>query len=132
MPWDAHAPADALSAFHRLHGQRYGFSDAARAVEIVNLRLRMVAAAEPYVPTPRAMVAGRGSAACYAERDVSLDGTFQPTRFYRRDALCPGDVIEGPAMITEYTSATALPPGCSAQVDGLTNLVITIGDEVQA
>jgi hypothetical protein len=29
-------------------------------------------------------------------------------------------------MITEYTSATVLPPGCIAQVDGFGNLVISI------
>jgi N-methylhydantoinase A len=32
-------------------------------------------------------------------------------------------------MITEYTSATALPPGCVAQVDGYANLIISIGEE---
>jgi hypothetical protein len=30
-------------------------------------------------------------------------------------------------MITEYTSATVLPPDCIAAVDGLGNLVIAIG-----
>ena len=32
-------------------------------------------------------------------------------------------------MMTEYTAATLLPPGCSAQVDGFGNLVIAIGEE---
>jgi hypothetical protein len=31
-------------------------------------------------------------------------------------------------MITEYTSATVLPPGCCAVVDGFENLVITIAE----
>jgi N-methylhydantoinase A len=132
VPWDAHAPGEALAAFHRLHAQRYGFSDAARAVEIVNLGLRMVAAAEPYAPTPRPMMPGDGRAACYAERDVWFERGFEPARFYSRDALLPGDMVHGPAMITEYTSATALPPGCSAHVDGRCNLVISIGEEVFA
>jgi N-methylhydantoinase A len=35
-------------------------------------------------------------------------------------------------MVTEYTSATALPPGCSAQVDGFGNLVLSIADEERA
>jgi hypothetical protein len=29
-------------------------------------------------------------------------------------------------MITEYTSATLLPPGCRAQVDSYRNIVITV------
>jgi N-methylhydantoinase A/oxoprolinase/acetone carboxylase beta subunit len=40
-----------------------------------------------------------------------------------------GDGIDGPAMITEYTSATLLPPGCHATVDRFGNLVIAIGEE---
>jgi N-methylhydantoinase A len=35
-------------------------------------------------------------------------------------------------MITEYTSATVLPPGCHAQVDGFGNLVIAIALEESA
>ena len=35
-------------------------------------------------------------------------------------------------MITEYTAATLLPPGCAARVDELGNLVIDVGDEASA
>ena len=132
VPWDAQAPWEALAAFHRLHQQRYGFSDAARSVDIVNLRLRMIAAAERYAPVKRALIPGDGRAAFYAERGIFFDGRFCSSRFYRRDALGPGDTIVGPAMITEYTSATALPPGCTARVDGFGNLVIAIHDEAQS
>jgi N-methylhydantoinase A len=43
-----------------------------------------------------------------------------------------GYSIDGPALITEYTSATVLPPGCSARVDNIGNLVISIGEEKTA
>jgi N-methylhydantoinase A len=46
---------------------------------------------------------------------------------YRRERLVPGDVVEGPAMITEYTSATIVPPGARATVDSFENLVIDVG-----
>jgi N-methylhydantoinase A len=46
--------------------------------------------------------------------------------------LVPGDALHGPAMITEYTSATALPPRCRAEVDDLGNLVIDVAEEVRA
>jgi N-methylhydantoinase A len=126
VPYHPHSPTSGVEAFHRAHQQRYGFSDVERPVEIVNLRLRMVAAGERYVPARRKPVRGDGRAACYAERDVFFDGRFIKSRFYRRDGLVPGDVVLGPAMITEYTSATALPPGCRAEVDGTGNLVIDI------
>jgi N-methylhydantoinase A len=132
VPYDSHAPTRGIEAFHRLHQQRYGFCDVQRPIEIVNVRLRMIAAGEAYAPVEREAVSGDGSAACYAEREVFFDGTFVRSRLYRRDALVPGDAIHGPAMITEYTSATVLPPGCSALVDGFGNLVIAVAEEVRA
>lgn len=130
--YDPRAPERSMKAFHELHRQRYGFADEARPVEIVNLRLRMVAASEPYEPEPREVVAGNGRTARTVERDVWFESRWRPTRFYRRELLRPGDAIAGPAMITEYTAATLLPPGCAAQVDGLGNLVIDIGEEAGA
>ena len=126
--YDPAAPERSMAAFHELHRQRYGFADAARPVEIVNLRVRMIAASEPYEPERLAPVAGRGNAAHTSKRDVWFEGGCRPTRIYKRELLRPGDAIAGPAMITEYTAATLLPPGCVAQVDGLANLVIDIGE----
>jgi N-methylhydantoinase A len=128
VAWDEAVPERTIEAFHQLHGQHYGFFDAARPVEIVNLRVRMVAAGEPYSPRQQESVPGDGSAACYAEREVFFDGCFVKSRFYRRDGLRPGDGLRGPAMITEYTAATVLPPESSALVDGFGNLVINVMD----
>jgi N-methylhydantoinase A len=130
VPYDTQAPASAVEAFHRQHQQRYGFCDVKRSVEIVNLRLRMITAGEPYSPAQGEPVLGDGNEARYAVRDVYFDGKFVPSRLYRREQLKPGDRIQGPAMITEYTSATVLPPDCCAQVDGLGNLVITFNEEI--
>ena len=132
VEYDPRFPARSIEAFHRLHRQRYGFSDAGRPTEIVNLRVRMVAESEPYTPTRHELVQGDGSAACYAERDVYFERRFRPTRFYRREKLVSGNRIAGPAMITEYTAATLLPPGASAEVDSYGNLVIDVGGEVSA
>jgi len=128
VAWDSKSPADSIAQFHRLHQQRYGFSEPDKPVQIVNLRVRTVAAAEPWVPMRRELVPGDGSAACYAERPIFFDGAFLPARLYHRERLVPGDAIRGPAMITEYTSATVLPSDCVATVDAFDNLVIAIGD----
>jgi N-methylhydantoinase A len=113
-----------LAAFHRLHQKRYGFCDESKPVEVVNLRLRMTAPGESYTPPFQEPVTGDGSAARYAERAVHFDGGFMPTPHYARQKLVPGDCFHGPSMITEYTSATALPPGWRARVDGYSNLVL--------
>ena len=129
VPYDLRSPQQSLEVFHQLHRQRYGFSDPQKPVEIVNLRLRMSAPAEPYAPSFRQPTPGDGSSACYATRGIFYGGDFMQSRFYRRDKLVSGDTIHGPAMITEYTSATVLPPGCTAQVDGYGNLTIAIPEE---
>ncbi len=128
----AESPGRSVETFHQLHQQRYGICDPQRAVEIVNLRLRMVAAGEQWSPSHRDCVPGNGAAARYAERKIFFDEGFVRVPLYRRDALVPGDVVEGSAMITEYTSATVLPRDCSASVDSFGNLIISIGGERRA
>jgi N-methylhydantoinase A len=129
VSYDGTAPADCFTAFHRLHHERYGFSDVERPVEIVNLRVRIIAAAEQHAPTRNEVVEGDGAAALYAERPVYFDGAVVPTRVYRRDLLKPGDVLSGPAMITEYTSATVMPPASLASVDALGNIIVTFDED---
>ena len=129
VPYDSYSPGRAIAAFHELHQRRYGFCTPSKPTEIVNLRVRTVTAADAYAPTYREPVPGNGRAAFYAERKVNFAQRLLYTRHYQRQLLVPGDVVNGPAMITEYTSATALPPGCRAHVDGYSNLLISIGRE---
>ena len=63
--YDPQAPEQSIKAFHELHQQRYGFADAAQPVEIVNVRLRMIAASEPYEPKRQHVVAGRWKCGLY-------------------------------------------------------------------
>lgn len=127
VPWDNGAAPASIDGFHKLHKERYGFSDEARSVEIVNLRLRIIARGADYAPAQRELVPGDGRAALTGEREGFFDGRFCKTSSYRRNALVPGDRFCGPAMITEYTAATLLPPGDCLEVDGFGNLVISIG-----
>ncbi len=128
VPFDGSDLAAAISAFHALHAQRYGFSDPQRPVEIVNVRLRAVSAGEPYVPVEVAMKRGNGAAALTAERQVYFDGRWQLAKVYDRERLVPGDAVSGPALITEYSSVTVLPPGATAKMDGWGNLVVEVGE----
>jgi N-methylhydantoinase A len=126
---DSVSTAEAIQEFHRLHRQLYGFSHPDKPVEIVNLRLRLTAPAEQWAPRQRELRHGDARAAPYAGRGIVFDGRRVTAGVYRRDALTPGDTIAGPALITEYTSATLLPPGCQASVDGFANLILAVPRE---
>jgi N-methylhydantoinase A len=45
-----------------------------------------------------------------------------------RDDLAPGAVVDGPAVISEQTATTVVPPGTRARVDAIGTLVLT-GEE---
>jgi N-methylhydantoinase A len=47
------------------------------------------------------------------------------TPFYARELLFPGARVAGPAVITEYSSTTVVPPGFVCDVDEFRNLVLT-------
>jgi N-methylhydantoinase A len=86
----------------------------------------MVSAAEAFEPVAQPLQEGDGSHALVGTRPVYFDGKFQDTRVYDRDLLRPGDRFAGPAIVSEYSSATVLPPGDVLRVDGLSNLVIEV------
>ncbi|MGB8535311.1 MAG: hydantoinase/oxoprolinase family protein, partial [Acidobacteriaceae bacterium] len=115
-----------LDAFHDLHRLRYGFAKEEHEVEVVNVRVRMVASSEPFDPIRRPIVRGDGQRALTGHRPVFFHGEPHYTPVYNRTALVPGDSFSGPAIITEYSSATILPPGDTLRVDALDNLMIEV------
>jgi len=127
VPWDKASPPRTIAAFHELHRRNYGFSDSARSLEIVNLRLRMISGDEPYQRMPTVPHSRGVPSASGLSRAVFFEGRFLIARVCRREELRAGDVVAGPALITEYTAATVVPPGDSATIDDWGNLVIAIG-----
>lgn len=126
VSFDPTMPNESIAAFHRQHEQRFGFAHPDKPVEIVNVRLRMSSPGESWTPVRRSLTPGDGRRARVGERTIFFDGLPVTAGLYRRESLVPGDAIEGPAMITEYTSATLLPPGFSASVDVYGNLIIQV------
>jgi N-methylhydantoinase A/oxoprolinase/acetone carboxylase beta subunit len=70
----------------------YGFSDQARPIEIVNLRLRMIAKGDPTHQRAAILCPADGDAACYAERNVFFAGRLSQI------ALLPPRQTRFPAM----------------------------------
>jgi N-methylhydantoinase A/oxoprolinase/acetone carboxylase beta subunit len=46
------------------------------------------------------------------------------TAIYARDKLARDQVIEGPAIVAEWTTTIVVPPAWSARVDGLGDLLL--------
>jgi N-methylhydantoinase A len=115
-----------LEAFHELHRRRFGYADTAKSVEVVNVRVRMAAKTAAVELPFRESRPGDGSRAVLKTRRIFFDGDWLESKVYGREALVPGDSFAGPALITEYSATTVVPPGCVASVDGFGNLVIEI------
>lgn len=121
------ANGDFVAAFHREHEQRYGYSDAGRAIEIVNVRARLIGLT-PRLDFPRQR---SGNAECrgaiVARRGIYFTGRVHGTPIYAREKLRAGNRIVGPAIISEYSATTVVPPRCTACVDEIENLVLSYG-----
>lgn len=119
------ASGDFVEAFHREHERRYGYSDAARPVEVVNVRVRLTGAT-PKLDWPRQRSGSADSRhAVIARRSVYFGAKRFDTPVYARERLRPGNRVAGPAVISEYSATTVLPPGWKARVDGFENLDCT-------
>lgn len=117
-------PGDYVAAFHRAHQQRYGYSDRERACEIVNVRARFIGATlKPDLPK---LKTGGSNAkdAIVAKRKLMFSGRDYAATIYDRDKLKAGNRIAGPAIVTEYSATTFVPPGWSGRVDPHGNIVL--------
>jgi N-methylhydantoinase A len=96
--------------------------------ELVNARA-IVSGARPRV-TPIHLEAGAGDAgsARTGETRIYVDDDFVDAGLYDRLALQAGDIVRGPAVITEMDSTTLVLPGYAATADPSGSLLIRPSD----
>jgi N-methylhydantoinase A len=116
-----------LKNFHQAHRRRYGHADESRTVEVVNVRIRVSVAAEPVQFRRVPLRVGDGKQATIKSSKVIFDGKQLDAFMYDRDRLLPGDRFAGPAIVTEYSATTVVPPGSTASIDTYHNIVIEVG-----
>jgi N-methylhydantoinase A len=119
--FELRVPADNwVDAFHEAHRVRYGYAQPATVVEAVTLRVVGTAEAPPAPDRPlrrsRKKAVGEPLTVWWAGR------ARRAVRIARSDLLS-GQRVDGPAVITEYSSTTWLPSGWSARADDFGNLV---------
>jgi N-methylhydantoinase A len=116
--------ATVRDAFHELHQARFGYHDAALALEIVNAHLTAVAPRTlEALPAP----SQRSGDAAPGRRAVVFDADAMDCPVYRRESLASGERIDGPAIIHEYASTTALFPQDRAEVTASGELLVHVG-----
>jgi N-methylhydantoinase A len=118
-----------LRDFEQEHRRRYGYEHINRGIEIVTLRLRAIVesrsshrGADAFVCPSRTKL-GKLSA---AEAPVQFEGKKLKTRIYSREELQPGKKYAGPAIVTEYSATTVIPPRKGFQVDNAANLIVSL------
>jgi N-methylhydantoinase A len=119
--------AEFVEDFHCTHETRYGYCDRRRPVEIVNVRVRFVVATEPIALEPLPPGDGNVARALIGQKPMYYRGEWLTGNVYDRTHFAAGDTFEGPAVVAEYSATTFLPPECKAGVDGLANLIVTVG-----
>ena len=93
--------------------------------EVVNLRLTAIGETDKPPIQPMPLADADASEACISQTPVIFENESLPTDFYRREMLRSGNRIVGPAIVTEFSATTVIPPNFSAVVDAYQNLILT-------
>lgn len=120
-------PAGVRERFVALHRRLYGHGEHDAPLEIVTLRVRSVG----QVARPSWLEWPAGEAAqARGTRNTCFSGAEgkRAVPIYRRDELVRGQQVAGPAIVEEWATTTAVPPGWALAVDRLGNLVLAQTD----
>jgi N-methylhydantoinase A len=111
--------AKLIAAFHAEHQRRYGYSHPDREIEIVTLRLRAT------IPAPKVQlrVAEEKARVAAAMEQVVFGGTAVEAAILDRGSI--SGAFRGPAIVTEYSATTVMPPGWTGRKDQAGNLVLS-------
>ena len=111
-------------AFHAEHETEHGVNSPSFAVEFVSVGLTATGRFKAAQLRERRW--RDGTDAETGTRPVYFDGAWQDASVYDGDRLGLDVRIEGPAVVEYAHSGTVLPPGTSALVDNMDNLIITV------
>ena len=115
---DWHALPSVLDAFEQLHRQRYGYSHDG-PIELLTIRVNLSTEKIPFV-LPQLIKQPH----CNNIRHCKVYGETEQARLLARADMYPGESIEGPAVITEYSATTFVATNWSVAVDGFGNLLL--------
>lgn len=124
VPFEPAKQGGIAEGFHAAHEQRYGYRRDSETVEVVTVRLTVLApSTPPRLPRLHTADAGRPLPSSKA-RAVWFDGGMRETGVYERQGLPAGAYFEGPALIFQYDSTIVVPPHWRVDVHETGSLII--------
>ena len=114
-----------LPEFHSEHQRRYGYSHPERSVELVTIRLR--ATLRSSVKHREADLRKQSTVRSFDS--VWFGGSKLRTQIFRREDIPEGKRFKGPAIITEYSATTVVPPGWKFEVKKPMGDIVLIAED---
>ncbi|MFQ5955941.1 MAG: hydantoinase B/oxoprolinase family protein, partial [Kiloniellales bacterium] len=111
-------------AFAGAHRGRYGFTMPEKALVIETAAVEAVGMGEGVDEAAGAPRRAGGAPTPLAEVRTYMAGAFHEAQVFDRDALAPGDRIDGPAIIREAVATTVVEPGWRAALTPLGHLLM--------
>lgn len=115
---------DFAGAFHQAHLRRYGYANPDRLVELVNVRLQAVGRTTPPKLTASRLDGRSARAAVIGKTKMVFDGKQRTAALIDRSKLRAGNVLDGPALVVEYSTTTVVPPDYRCRMDRWRNLIL--------
>jgi N-methylhydantoinase A/oxoprolinase/acetone carboxylase beta subunit len=116
-----HSP-DFNADFNDRHYQLYGYSDAGRLTEIVNVRVNGTGITQKYV-FPSSEATWKPLPPPVSMRPALFDGRLWEASVYHRETLLPGMEGQGPAILTSGQSTVVITPHYRFRIDGVGTLI---------
>lgn len=113
---------DFLREYERLYGE--GTASPQAGIEAITLRVDAIG--RTHRPPLETRAAVRRAAVPVGARNIWYEGASVNAARYDGRSLAPGDALAGPAVVDHPGSTTWIPPGVSAHVDGLRDLVLEV------
>ena len=110
--------------FERQYRVRYGFLMPGRELVIESIAVEAIGITERADEIAPVFAPRDGELMPLALHSVYTDGEWRHTPFFDRDALRPGDRIDGPAVIREKNTTTVIEPGWQAELTVRDHLVL--------
>lgn len=112
---------------HAVHERIYAHADRASAIELVNLRLRVIGR----MPKPASPQLERADSAPtpVGARTVYVEEGIERADVYARADLRNGHYFAGPAIIDQDDTTVFVPGGMGVEVDRVGNLIVSVAPE---